>query len=573
MADDKTPVSTPAATPSATPAAHPVVNPVVNPDANVDIDPATAQAIAPAVSSNPPQNQDSSSAETDEDTGVSPQYYTIEQAARNNGVPPEILHAQAKQESNFHQSAVSPKGAEGVMQLKPSTAADLGVNPQDETQNIHGGAQYMKQLHQQFGTWDRALAAYNWGPHNLHEALQQYGDQWFEHAPDETKDYVKKIMSAKPIIGPVQEPKPHGVSGSWGPAAPEKSKAKQQFQGLENWITEQEAQNAGEAQYKNWLYKNKPDEYKQAHPVDYYNRRAHELIMNAVLSGNPALNQPHYREQVKELVDLGSSIYGLPPAKENPEPTLKQGIIMPEGGMEEGEIPENGKLSAVEGAITTKPPAKVGALDTIEGGIRTKNSDIEHYAYRARDVGEQGVPSKSLAQATTNEAEVHQIAKNREDVTGKPQEVVKIPLHSLKSDDYTAKAAPRGGGNWIKFNRDLEENEVQPHSAEKQAQKSLGETETTAATQTPKGISEHHKSIVDAAGGVYKKRNSDGLTEIALPRSMTDKLPNVPEKLKDFVTITMPESEITSPEAVKARMEEKFRQFKGETKPPAQASE
>ena len=81
------------------------------------------------------------------------------------------------------------------MQLEPKTAKSLGVDDAfDPTQNIPAGAAYMQTLHRRFGHWDRALAAYNAGPDRVQEAIDQYGDDWLDHTPQETQDYVHKIL-------------------------------------------------------------------------------------------------------------------------------------------------------------------------------------------------------------------------------------------------------------------------------------------------------------------------------------------------------------------------------------------
>ena len=125
--------------------------------------------------------------------------------ARNHGLAPGLLEAVAWQESRGRMSAVSVKGALGVMQLMPSTAAELGVNPGDLADNIRGGALYLRRQLDRFGSVPLALAAYNAGP----GAVLRYGG-----IPPyrETRDYVAKIMgrwrpgtSASPISSVIIE--------------------------------------------------------------------------------------------------------------------------------------------------------------------------------------------------------------------------------------------------------------------------------------------------------------------------------------------------------------------------------
>lgn len=112
--------------------------------------------------------------------------YLNEAAARFN-VDPALVRAVAWQESRFRSDAVSRTGAIGIMQLMPATARQLGVNPHDPRQNIHGGVAYLSAMLTRFsGDTRLALAAYNAGP----EAVTQYrGIPPFR----ETQNYVKSI--------------------------------------------------------------------------------------------------------------------------------------------------------------------------------------------------------------------------------------------------------------------------------------------------------------------------------------------------------------------------------------------
>ena len=89
----------------------------------------------------------------------------VTQAALNNGLPPAIVHSVARAESAYQTAAVSPKGAIGVMQLMPGTAASLKADPNDPEQNIEAGARYLRELLERYdGDSVKALAAYNAGP-------------------------------------------------------------------------------------------------------------------------------------------------------------------------------------------------------------------------------------------------------------------------------------------------------------------------------------------------------------------------------------------------------------------------
>ncbi len=108
-------------------------------------------------------------------------------AARAHDVPEDLFLRLVQQESAWNPRAVSHKGAIGLAQLMPQTAADLGVNPMDPQENLQGGARYLRQMYNKFGSWRLALAAYNAGP----GAVETHGG-----IPpfDETINYVRAIM-------------------------------------------------------------------------------------------------------------------------------------------------------------------------------------------------------------------------------------------------------------------------------------------------------------------------------------------------------------------------------------------
>jgi len=110
----------------------------------------------------------------------------IEMAARYN-IPKQLFFNLVTAESNWDPAIVSHRGAIGLTQLMPGTAGDLGVDPWDAYDNLDGGARYLRQQYDRFGTWELALAAYNAGP----GAVNKYGG-----IPpyEETQEYVKKIL-------------------------------------------------------------------------------------------------------------------------------------------------------------------------------------------------------------------------------------------------------------------------------------------------------------------------------------------------------------------------------------------
>jgi hypothetical protein len=124
----------------------------------------------------------------------------VEEIASAHGVDPRLVDLMIRMESGYNPTAVSPKGARGVMQLMPGTARLYGVDDVfDPFENIRGGVRYLKDLLERFRQdVSLALAAYNAGP----EAVERYGG-----IPpyDETRNYVGSILAAyngseKPVL-------------------------------------------------------------------------------------------------------------------------------------------------------------------------------------------------------------------------------------------------------------------------------------------------------------------------------------------------------------------------------------
>jgi len=90
---------------------------------------------------------------------------TIDRIADEQGVESHLVHSVIRAESNYNANAVSPKGAQGIMQLIPSTARRFGVsNTFDATDNIQGGVRYLRFLLDYYqGDYPKAIAAYNAG--------------------------------------------------------------------------------------------------------------------------------------------------------------------------------------------------------------------------------------------------------------------------------------------------------------------------------------------------------------------------------------------------------------------------
>ncbi|MEM8555361.1 MAG: lytic transglycosylase domain-containing protein [Pseudomonadota bacterium] len=111
-------------------------------------------------------------------------------AARQHGIPDGLFLRLVEQESAWQPRAESHKGAIGLAQLMPGTAKMLGVNPHDPAQNLEGGARYLRQQYNRFGSWRLALAAYNAGPGAVleHGGVPPYR---------ETQNYVAAILGGR----------------------------------------------------------------------------------------------------------------------------------------------------------------------------------------------------------------------------------------------------------------------------------------------------------------------------------------------------------------------------------------
>jgi soluble lytic murein transglycosylase-like protein len=103
------------------------------------------------------------------------------ESSKEFDIPTGLIISVMRVESDFNVNAVSPKGAIGLMQLMPATAASIGVNPYNPVQNIIGGVYYLRYcLNLKDGNIALALACYNAGPNG--------------GVPEETYNYIKNIV-------------------------------------------------------------------------------------------------------------------------------------------------------------------------------------------------------------------------------------------------------------------------------------------------------------------------------------------------------------------------------------------
>lgn len=120
-------------------------------------------------------------------TGANNYSDAITTAAQKYGVPNEILFNLARAESGFNPQAVSHKGARGLMQIVPKWHP--GVNADDPFESIDYAARYLRGLYEELGSWEQALAAYNWGIGNLQR-------QGMARMPGETKQLLARVLSS-----------------------------------------------------------------------------------------------------------------------------------------------------------------------------------------------------------------------------------------------------------------------------------------------------------------------------------------------------------------------------------------
>ncbi len=120
----------------------------------------------------------------------------VTEAANCYQLPASLILSVIRSESNFAPGAVSPKGAMGLMQLMPGTAADLGVqDPFCPRQNILGGSRYLRQLLNSFnGSLPLAVAAYNAGQNRVVEAGYQIPEI------KETKQFVTQVLGMYSLL-------------------------------------------------------------------------------------------------------------------------------------------------------------------------------------------------------------------------------------------------------------------------------------------------------------------------------------------------------------------------------------
>lgn len=121
----------------------------------------------------------------------SPYLPLLKSVEQSLGIPDTLLTRMAWIESRFNPNAHNASGATGIMQIIPSI--HTGVDAKNPNAAIPYAGNYLKQLYKQFGSWEKAAAAYNWGPGHLQKDIAINGTNWKAGLPAETADYIAQI--------------------------------------------------------------------------------------------------------------------------------------------------------------------------------------------------------------------------------------------------------------------------------------------------------------------------------------------------------------------------------------------
>ena len=113
--------------------------------------------------------------------------------ATDNNLNPDLFERQINQESGFNPNAVSSAGAIGIAQIMPSTASGWNVDPHDPVASLSAAASHMSWYQSHYGSFNKALAAYNGGSTRLDQAIANCTN-WLSCMPAETQRYVAAVM-------------------------------------------------------------------------------------------------------------------------------------------------------------------------------------------------------------------------------------------------------------------------------------------------------------------------------------------------------------------------------------------
>lgn len=128
-------------------------------------------------------------------------------AARKYGIPEEEFLRLITQESNWQEPVISGRikskaGAIGIAQFMPGTARDFGIDPTDPYASLDAAAKMLRRDWDSLGSWDKAVAAYNWGIGNVQNAVKSLGEKWYSLAPAETVKFLQFINPTTELRSP-----------------------------------------------------------------------------------------------------------------------------------------------------------------------------------------------------------------------------------------------------------------------------------------------------------------------------------------------------------------------------------
>jgi len=129
-------------------------------------------------------------------SSAEPYLADIMAAEYRHNMPKYLLARLLYQESRYRDDIIfasikSSAGAVGIAQIIPKWHPN--ATPTDPIASIHYAAQYLTSLNERFNSWETALAAYNWGPTAVNNAMKEHGSKWLKNAPTETQNYVSEI--------------------------------------------------------------------------------------------------------------------------------------------------------------------------------------------------------------------------------------------------------------------------------------------------------------------------------------------------------------------------------------------
>ena len=117
----------------------------------------------------------------------------FQRAEYTHGLPPHLLARMAQQESNYDPRVQSTAGAQGIMQITPRWHPD--VDPFNVSASIDYAGALLRKHFERFGSWSKALAAYNAGPTRLQREVRAHRVNWLAHMPAETQAYIATITN------------------------------------------------------------------------------------------------------------------------------------------------------------------------------------------------------------------------------------------------------------------------------------------------------------------------------------------------------------------------------------------